>query len=117
MKKSNDLTKVAFDFVLTLFRMRDLYPEEEKPGLLMEMVKEAVSICACISTAMKLDDEDVKNELLPTAYSATFRIEVMLEISRDLNWLKKIDKPLHSLEKIRSGLEEIMNERMDEIPT
>jgi len=116
MKKTNDLAKIAFDFALALFRMREIYPEKEKSDLLMEMVKEAVSVCACISAAMELDDEDVKNELLPKAYTATFRIEVMLEIARDLNWLKTIDKPLPTLEKIRNGLQEIMSERTHEFP-
>ncbi len=116
MKKPNDLEQVAYDFALALFRMRDLYPKEEKCGLAMEMVTEAVSVCACISTAMQLNDEDVKNELLLKAFSATFRIEVMLAISRDLNWPKAIDKPLNTLEKIRNGLEEILGTITYEIP-
>ena len=81
-----------------------------------EMVKEAVTICSCISTAMQLDNDVVNNEFLPKAFSSTFRIEVMLELSKDLHWLETIDKQIHTLKKIRKAVKKLINERSFGIP-
>jgi hypothetical protein len=116
MKKQKDLAKIALDFAIELSKMRDLFPEEEKSGILMEMMTDAVSTAACISTAQKLDYYEVKNDYLPKAYSATFRIEVMLEVSLALGWLDSIDEPMRSLLKIRKGLKKMITEFKDQCP-
>jgi hypothetical protein len=116
MKKQKDLAKLALEFAIELSKMRVLFPEEERSGVLMEMRTDAVSAAACISTALKLDYYEVKNDFLPQAYSGTFRIEVLLEVSLALGWLDSIDEPMRRLRKIRSGVKKMIREFKDECP-
>ena len=116
MKKSKNLKKVSFDFAYELFKMKDSFPEDEKTFMGMEIVKEAVSVCACISNAVQVDCTDVKEKLLQEAFSATFRIEVLLEISRDLNYLDTVDEQLHTLGKIRTRLEKLIKDIKFQFP-
>jgi hypothetical protein len=116
MKKSKDLAKMSFDFACELFRMRDLFPEEDKTELGIELAKEAVSVSACITTAGQVVFADIKDEFHQKAFSATFRIEVLLNVSRDLNLLETIEEQLQTLKKIRKGLKKIIQARRDEFP-
>jgi len=111
MKRKDKLVEAALNFAVELHGMSDRFPEQQMELLLFEIIRESISICVCIDMAVMLDDEETKKEYLPKAYSATFRIEVLLEISRELKYLETIDRQLRALEHIRDGVDRRINRR------
>ena len=105
MKKQDKLAEAAFNLSLEIFGLIDLFPEREQELLGAEMLREAVKMAASIKTATSLGDGEARQEYLPKAYSATFMIEVLLEISKSLGYLENIEKQLAVLEQIREGID------------
>jgi hypothetical protein len=111
MKRQNKLVKPTYEMGLEILRLREKLPEDQdRIEVLFDIVKETVKMCAGISTATDLGIEDdyIRNKLLPKTLSRTYQIEVLLEISMSLGYIDNIEKYLKVIEKVRAGLEEMI---------
>jgi hypothetical protein len=109
MKKQTEIEKAAINFALQIFKLIESFPKEERSPYGSELAREVVKLSSGISTFFHLNEMIAGFEFLNNAFSATFRVEIYLLASKDLNLVKSIDQPMKSLEKLRKRLDSLLN--------
>ena len=114
MQKQSQIEKTALNFALQIFNMLDSFPGEEKSVLGFEMARDAVKVSSGISTFIHLNEMNEGFRFLNEAFSATFRIEVYLLVSKDFGFVKSIEKPIKALKNLQNQLDEMLNREPDQ---
>ena len=104
-----DLWKRSVNFVVSIYRLTDRFPEEEKFGLTSQLRRAAVSVAANVAEgAAKTSQKDFRR-YLSNLQGSTSEIETELLIARRLNYLDDSDfrilsKDLDDVGRMITGL-------------
>lgn len=89
--KELEIYRLAYDFVIKLYPYLDQYPESEYRNLVIQMKRCAVSIILNIAEGSSRKTDRQFLVFLEYAFGSAKEMEVSLDLSRDLGFLKKED--------------------------
>ncbi len=99
-----DVWKVSMDFVADLYRIMEIFPRQEKFGLVPQIRRASVSICSNIAEGAARNHPKEFMQFLYISLGSVAEIETQLEISKRLGYLKTIDSEMEILNRLRRML-------------
>ena len=107
--KDLDVWKKAIEFVTTLYRNTDSFPNREIYGLTSQIRRSAVSIPSNIAEGAARKGKTEFTQFLYIALSSAAELETQLIIARNLEYIKEKDcetlvDELHSISRMIQGL-------------
>jgi four helix bundle protein len=99
-----DVWKISIDFVIDLYKVTNMFPNEEKFGLSLQLRRAGVSISSNIAEGAARFHEKEFVQFLYISLGSVAEVETQLEIALRLGYIKSINLEKAMLDRIRKML-------------